>query len=1117
MKKQLALLGALFLACGVGAPVSNAAPAPQVVAQATSIVTGTVTDDKGEPIIGASVSEIGTTRGTVTDIDGKYSLKVGPGAKLQVSFIGYKTVTLKAENGAAIALADDNALLDEVVVVGFGTQKKVNLTGAVSNVDVDKTLAGRPGGDVAKALQGAVPGLSIINDNGDINGVPTIKIRGITGSINQGSNPYILVDGVPVEDLSLVNPNDIASISVLKDAASASIYGARAAFGVILITTKQAHKGDRIRVNYDANFQWDRATYLPDYASVPQQIKALMYANNRAGLENELFGMYLDKMLPYAEAWEKQHNGKSGYREMERFTSWDNVGDYYVDDDGKNAMYYADWDVKKMLFRAAPSMTHNINVQGSSGRTSFYGSFGYNKRESIDKFNPDKVRRYNVALNVSSDVTDWLTLGLRFNYNNRRYTHPNMGRDGYTYGWRWGSFFGPYGYFMRDGEKYDAYNSILYRTGYSDAEVRDYETRITGFLKAHITKDLSLYADYTFGNLNYYRDAPRTAVQGINTWGGNPLIVSNLVTQANTWAQEENMRRNSWATNIYLTYEKSFNDAHNLKVTLGGNGEGRHRRYFSVRRAVLTDNDYPELNMATGNITLPGNPYHDHRAAGGYFGRINYDYKGIYLLEVNGRYDGSSYFRSGSRWAFFPSFSLGYRFSEEKYWDKLRHVVSNAKLRASYGSIGNDQDVATYFMSTVSSYKTGDVWWLDGPGNTAGKITQNQMPTAVDSDLTWEKVKTIDVGLDLAFLNDKITVGFDWFQRRTENMIAPAQTLPEVYGADTPLTNAGTLQTRGWEINLGLRHTFGDWLLYFNGSIGDAKIKVKQWNNELRLLNQYYSGATYGDIWGFETERYFTEDDFNGPNLNGSGTVTSWNYKSGVADQTGLQQGNFIYGPGDVKFKDLNGDGVIDYGEGTPENHGDLKVIGNSTPRFEYGFHIGANWKGFDLDLFFQGVGKRDVWTTGAFVMPLMRGADATYANQESYNIYSYGGTDNRIDQGADFPVLFPGNNGQGVAPNTILQAGNHNFYPQTRYLVDMSYLRLKNVTLGYTLPVELTRKAYIQKLRIYFSANNLALLHKGSGDIPVDPEMNTNTANGAWGRTNPITRALSFGLQLTF
>ena len=297
--------------------------------------------------------------------------------------------------------------------------------------------------------------------------------------------------------------------------------------------------------------------------------------------------------------------------------------------------------------------------------------------------------------------------------------------------------------------------------------------------------------------------------------------------------------------------------------------------------------------------------------------------------------------------------------------------------------------------------------------------------------------------------------------------------------------------------------------------MADSKTVVTKWESKAKLLNQNYSGKTYGDIWGFETDRYFEESDFTGQNADGT-----WNYANGIATQKGLEQGSFHYGPGDVKFKDLDGNGVIDGGDGTADNHGDLKVIGNFLPRYEYSFHLGGAWRGFDLDLFFQGVGKRHVWTVSSMNFPLMREADLAIYHQMSYNrvVYKNGLKDverYEVNQANKYPRLFPGNDPQGTI--SVIDAGTNNYYPQSRYLTDMSYLRLKNVTLGYTLPKELTRKAYIQKARIYFSANNLFLLYKGN-DLPVDPEINAGAglAYGGWGRTAPITRTFSFGMQVT-
>ena len=1112
MKRQLALLGALFLTCG-SITIAHANPAPQVVASnATTIVKGTVVDENGEPIIGASIQEVGTTRGTTTNVKGEFSLKAGVGAKLQVSYVGYKTENVKAADGMKVKMTLDNALLDEVVVVGYGQQKKVNLTGAVSNVDLEKTLTARPEQDVTKALQGAIPGLTILTTSGDINEEATMKIRGI-GSLNGTGSPLIVVDGVPTENLSMVNGNDIASISVLKDAASSSIYGSRAAFGVILITTKQAKKGDRVSVNYTANFAWDKATYLPDYPDVPTQLEAALRAKARQGSGSvELFGMYFDQLLPYAKKWKEQNSGKIGYGEMRPYVDDNNVGDYRFI--GNQPMYYADFDIQDIWYsNAAPSQSHNVTMSGSSGRTRFFTSFGYNAKEDIMKFNPGQRKRYNATVNLQTDITDWLTAGTRINYSRRHFSRADTWNNMYQYIWRWGSFFIPSG--TINGEDF----RVVAMQKQAARKVTAFDQfKLNAFLKANITKELTVNADFTWQVDDFNSKSTDNSVYGMNWSGTSPQWI---VGQSSTCTWRDNSKRETWTANFYVNYAKSINEAHNFNVMAGVNGENMTYDYFYAQRPELYSLDYPELNLTYGDRTKwQINASTKDRASAGYFGRINYDYKGIYLLELNGRYDGSSRFPEGDKWAFFPSASAGYRFSQEAYWDGLRDKVSNGKLRFSYGEIGNeDVGLDWPYVASISTISTGYVNWLNSSNS---KVNEFDMPDWVSSSLTWERIKTIDVGLDLGILNDQITVGFDWFQRTTNDMFAPGKALPPSVGASTPTTNSGSLRTRGWELNINWRKQINkDLGLYANFSIGDSKSVVTKWDNDKNIGHPLdrayaYEGEVWGDIWGFETERYFTEADFVGKNADGS-----WIYAPGVADQTGLQTQTFVYGPGDIKFKDLNGDGKIDGGKGTEEDHGDLKVIGNCLPRYEYSFHIGGTYKGFDLDLFFQGVGKRDMWTQSAFVFPEMREADlAIYANQTSYNIYDPENGIVNISESNKFPCLFPGNEYAGNVTGVAGEGGCHNYYPQTKYLVDMSYLRLKNVTLGYTLPEELTKKAFIQKLRVYASCSNLFLLHKGSGDLPIDPEMNAGQGGlglGTWGRTYPITKSWSFGLQVTF
>lgn len=1076
MKKRIYLLF-LLLFVGIG------------IAFAQTRVEGSVVDETGEPVIGASIQIKGTGQGTITDLGGAFTLNVPAGSNiLVVSYVGLITQEVAVRPTLKIVLKSDIEQLDELVVVGYGTQKKANLTGAVTTVDVGKTLEARPYSDVAKALQGAVPGLSVISSSGKLGSQPSLSIRGLgTLSNNATSKPLIIVDGVAMEDISLLNTQDIENISVLKDAASTSIYGTRAAFGVILITTKSAKKTDRVSVNYTNNFSFDTPTILPDYPDVPSQLNALIDANNRAGLANELFGMYLDQMLPYAEKWRDANNGKkSGYREMV-------LGEDFVLDNNGVGMYFADWDVVNIMFRKwKPGQSHNLSVQGTSGKTSYYMSVGHNHEEGVMEFFPEKLNKWTTMLNVTTDVTDWLQVGARFNYSNKDFVGPATRRTTYQYMWRWGSFFGPYGTYQ--GE--DFRSDIAYRKQAGDWTDNDSFIRMGGFAKATLAKGLTLNSDYTYNEENYTRKAANIPLGGWNSWGGK--IVNRETFDGSSSIEQRSSKNKSFALNVYGNYEFKLAEGNNFNLMLGANAESESYFLHTARRADLLDYNLPEFNLATGDQTVSG--AHWESATAGYFGRLNYDYKGIWLAEVNGRYDGSSSFPSNSRWAFFPSASAGYRMSEEAYFEPIKSVVSNAKLRASYGEIGNQAVGANMYLATMSKLTDASTYWLTDGGT---KVVAYNLPKLVSSTLKWERIQTLDFGGDFGFLNNNLNVTFDWYQRDTKDMLAPGSTLPDILGATAPYTNAGELRTRGWELSVDWRHRFNDLLLYAHANIGDFVTDIVTWDNDTKLLNSNYSGKRYGDIWGFETDRYFTKDDFN----------TDGTYKEGVATQKGLQLGTFVYGPGDVKFKDLDNSGIIDGGKGTADDYGDLKVIGNFTPRYQYGFRLGGEYKGFDLDVFFQGVGQRSVWTQSAFVMPFMRGADAIYANQTDY------WTEANPNPNAEFPRLFPGNAGRGTI--SVLDLGRNNFYPQSKYLVNMAYLRLKNLTVGYSLPVDIASKAYLQKARIYFSANNLAELINRS-NAPVDPEVNdvetgVSLGNATWGRIDPMFRTISFGVQLTF
>jgi len=1100
-------------------------------------IVGHVKDASGEPIIGANVEVQGETVGTVTDLDGMFVLSCEKNATLVVSYLGYKEQEVRAFNDMVVTLKEDVSSLDEVVVVGYGTQKKANLTGAVSTVNVEQTLAMRPHNDIMTALQGAVPGLTITNSSGKVNGTPDIRIRGVgTLSNSATSNPLILVDGVAMDDISYLNANDVESISVLKDAASTSIYGTRAAFGVILITTKGAKKQDKVSVSYSNNFSWKNPTTLPEWATLAQQGKAMYYANTRNGADNELFSLYLNEEFQQkADAWLERHNGVlKGYSEL-----------IYGDDYDENG-YYAQYDMNNIVFRSwRPAQNHNVSISGSSEHINYYLAFGYDHQESIWKTNPDKLSKYNVNGSITSDITKWLQVGARFQYNRKDYDTPALRQDSWAYMWRWGSTLIPYGYVVaKDGKSYDFRSVMAYRSQAGNENYLNQYTRMNAFMVIRPVKGLSIHADFTYNIENSSADIANLPVTGFG-WGklqvssSDPVPTApaygNLSSQSASYVVASSSRADSYAFNAHIDYDATAGNDHHFHAMVGANlEEYEFRRHYSERTGLL-DPTLPEFTLATGDQFVNGNSYsslgpaHNHWGTAGFFARFNYDWAGIVLVELNGRVDGSSRFPQNNRWAFFPSGSVGYRISEHGFWEPMKHVWSNMKLRASLGQVGNQAIGNNMFVSTISSVSAGSMYWL---GNTTAKVSGYGLPSVVDATLTWERVQTADVGVDMGFFNNDLNVSFDWYQRDTKDMLAPAKTLPATLGASAPKTNAGALQTRGWELSATYNHIFkeADGLgINVGFTLSDYQTKVTKWDNDNPLLNSHYTGEDYGAIWGFQTDRYFTVNDFTWDE-NGKKT----GYAQGIADQSGLESGKFVYSPGDVKFVDINNDGKIDGGKGTIDDHGDLVKIGNITPRYQYGIRLGLNWRGIDFDLFFQGVGQRQMWQTGAFITPMARGTDGFYSHQIDY-YGAYGNTagiafgtkafyealeTNPSNLSAQYPAQSAGCASQGKI--AVLSRGCYNYYPQSQYLLNAAYCRLKNLTIGYTIPQKYTRKAYIERLRIYFTAENLCELYNGMKDYPVDPEVTTSSqgsgdGNGYYGRIDPFDRTLSCGLQISF
>ncbi|MBD5219749.1 MAG: TonB-dependent receptor [Bacteroidales bacterium] len=1130
----------------VGAPAAYALPEPQQQGQAETVINGTVLDENDEPVIGASVVQKGNkTNAVATDAFGHFKIRVAAGAQLEISYVGYQTMTMKAAPDMIAYMQPTTEMLNELVAIGYGSQKKANLTGAVATVDVARTMESRPVADVTKALQGSVPGLTITSTSGDINSSSAIRIRGV-GSLTNGrsSDPLIVVDGVPVDNLNFIDPNDIADISVLKDAASAAVYGARASFGVILITTKSADKKDKVSVNYSANFSWATPTVLPNFVRSYEDAEASMqayYSGNGASNKSVVGDMFYDEMIPYFQKWYEQHGDRySSIVALQPYQDENNIGDYRIVD-GK-FIRYADWDMKNTVYQWAPQQKHNVSLEGTSGKTNYRLSFGYDGRENMMRYVPEKLSQYMANANISTEITNWLKAGTRISFTQRDYEEPNTPNNTLQYAMRWAPFVSTWGTIADPETGEDRYfrNTLSERILAPIDKTRTRQTRIQAWMNAEIIKGLTLQADFTYD----FRSADTKAswkVQETWDWGSKPWAVYTWPTtgQDGTLVRARKNDMDRWTTNVFATYAKTFAQKHNLKVMGGFSAERYTYDNLYAQHKGRYDLDLIDLNLTYGSeasdFTITGGS--GHSATAGFFGRVNYDYNGIYLFEANVRYDGSTRFPANKQWAVFPSFSAGWRFSEENFFKPLSSWWSNGKLRASYGHLGNENVGTNVFISTITPGNK-NVSWLN---SSATQLNGATMPTLVNSSLTWERVVTTDVGLDLGFLNNSLNVTFDWFNRETKDMLAPGMPVPSTLGASAPTENAGTLRTNGWELSVNYNKSFGDWNMWATVTLGDAKSKVTKWaNNESLTLYSYYfgesgyrfyEGQTYGDIWGFEVDRFFEKSDFSGQDENGI-----WQYAPGVANQEQLRTGSFHFGPGDIKYKDLDGDGTISNGDpnmvdaegnaipvGTLHNHGDLKVIGNALPRYEYSFRLGASWKGFDLDLFFQGVGKRAMWVVSNSVQPFAQSNSGLFEHQTSYNKVVVDGDgkiiDYIIDQDNLYPRLTTGDMGYMSNMRNTCNQGWNNYVNNDRYIVNMAYLRMKNITFGYTLPYDITKKAYIQKARIYFSAENPFFVYNGAGKFKLDPEVHGGVSEGLYGfgRNHPTMKSYSFGLQVSF
>ncbi|MGV8138258.1 MAG: TonB-dependent receptor [Mangrovibacterium sp.] len=1011
-------------------------------------ISGKVTESSGVPLPGVSVVIRNTTQGTITGANGDYVISNIPAdAILVFSFVGMRTqeIPVSGKTRINVVLEEESFGIEEVVAVGYGTQKKVNLTGAVSQVG-SEVLESRAITSIGQGLQGVVPNLNITFSNGSPNTSPSVNVRGGTsfsGSSFTKGSPLILVDGFESSDMNLLNPEDIESISVLKDASSAAIYGARAAYGVMLITTKQGKKGERVKVSYNSSFQLSKPVAIPDLLDS----YTMQFAQNKA---KELAGQSPSASDVNKLQW------------MREYMDHPETAPVYKTD-GNSITWVGNTDVYGEAVRNwTPFQKHAVNVSGGSEKINYYASISYQQQEGLYKISTDIHNRYNVLLNLATDVNNWFSVNYKASFNKSDYTEPynNPGKGGWWYAMGQG---GNYNINMpvkapKDspvGEMYT--DNILSYMGYGSENKEVGETTLLSVAPTFkIAKGLNLKGDFSYESYHYRQKTVVPELENVAlTW--TPVISPHTTP---SWLYKEVDHQDKFALNIYGDFTQTFFEKHHIYALAGFNQEWmRYNELWSKGTDLLTSS-LPVISQTLGTKTTDDSE--SEWAIRGAFCRLNYNYNEKYLFEFNGRYDGTSKFPTDSRFKFFPSFSAGWRISEENFAGNIRSVVNNFKIRASYGSLGN-QNVANYiyFPSYGTISKINYVFNSIRPMG----ITP---PGLVSPSLTWETATTIDFGFDLSLWN-KFDFSFDWYNRTTSDILVAGDQYPALLGTSAPTKNSGEMKSVGWEITATWRDQLQNGLKYdVSLVLSDYQSEITRFDgNPEKVLSSLYVGQKMGEIWGYET----------------MGLFQSAEEIAEAPSQRKINSG--VWYPGDVRYKNLDGDEEIFTGTNTVADPGDRKIIGNSTPRYQFGINMNASWKNFDLNLFFQGVGKRDFWTDDKFYWGQMK-LDGT----GTWHSYENSWTTEHRD------AFFPG-----------YRYFDGNTQVQSRYLQNAAYVRLKNLTFGYTLPVNLTKQIKIEKARVYFSGQNLWERTKVVDTL--DPE----TING----TYPIMRSYALGLQVSF
>ncbi len=1058
---QLGLLAILATIAGGSVSAASSVDATAITQQ-DGQCTGVVKDGNGEPVIGASVFVKGTRNGAVTDLDGRFSLTgVKRGSALHISYVGYNDRDVVWDGSALnVILTDNEQSLNEVVVVGFGTQKKADLTGSVATIDA-KNLVSRPVNSAVDAMQGMIPGMnfSIGSGGGALNSNTRYNIRG-TGTIGAGSSvaPLVLIDGME-GDLNAINPQDIDNISVLKDAASSSIYGSRAAGGVILVTTKSGKAG-KTTVNYNNNFRFNS----PE--NMPHQLDSYNWAlyMNAASINAGSGTWFSDNKLADIKKAQSDPTMRTMFANAQgRWEIWD----------ANDLLPIANHDWLRTCFDNGFSQEHNVSVNGGTDRVHYYFSGNFLNRRGLLKYGTDKRNRYTITSKVDAQITNWAKLTYNMRFARTDYNQPTMLDDLYYHNmcryWPIIPVYDPNGHFVVTGS-----NPGDLVNGGDTREQTDVNSHQLS-LQLTPLNGLVINAEFNYSITNYNQH-----VDWQTTYGYDVNNVPYVFNNPNNAVKEYARKTNYFNPNIYADYSFTLANDHHFKVMAGYQSEELHQRWIQGQQSGIIAN-LPTLHTTATNPSVDGK--YDEWATMGVFGRLNYDYQGRYLVEGNLRYDGTSRFLKDNRWVWSPSFSLGWNIARENFWKPIEQYINLLKFRFSWGKLGNQNTDSWYpFYSTVGYSNQAGTWLVGGK-----KQNISSMPALVSSTLTWEKNRTINYGVDWGAFNNRLTGSFELFSRKTYDMVGPAPELPAILGTDAPKVNNLDMTSRGFDLQISWRDRIKDFNYGVILTMTDGRVKIDKYPNPSKTLSMYYKGAYLGDIWGYTTVGIAKTDEEMAEHLK-------------KADQSAIGSN---WAAGDIMYADLDGDGKVNGGEGTADKPGDRRIIGNSTPRYNFGLNLTAAWKGFDLKVFFQGTLKRD-YAPGA--------SDAVFWGACGIGKWQATGFKQHLDFFRSDPNDPLGQNLDSYYPRANWNSGRNN-QTQTKYLQNAAYCRLKNLTIGYTIPQNITRRFYVQNLRVFFSAENLFTIT--SFTKLGDPEI-IDASGWGFSKAYPLTRNFAFGLSVT-